>query len=289
MKIVNTKTSDGFHFSGLLSEPSGERKGIILHIHGMAGSIYMNSFYTEMHETFPQNGYAFLTGELRGTSTIQEFITDRGEEICGNAYEKFEDCIIDIQAWVDFAQTLGYSKIWLQGHSLGTSKITYYVAQTKSPIIEGLLLISPSDMLGLVHDPDGILDHQILFPEAQSLVGEGKGDMILTHSLWGCLKLSAQTYLNFFSNTSNTAIFNFNSLGLGWKVVNSLTVPVLAFTGSHDDGIVPVMEAHQAMSVFERELSLSERVKTVVYEGAGHGFDGFEKNIVEDVLEFIEK
>jgi pimeloyl-ACP methyl ester carboxylesterase len=287
MKIVKTRTSDGYHFTGLLSEPTSDPKGIIIHIHGMAGNIYLNSFYQAMHDQYPENGYAFLAGELRGSSTVQEFITDDGEGICGNAYERFEDCILDIQAWIDFAKELGYMNIWLQAHSLGPSKLAYFITQTRSEDVNGLIFISPSDMLGLVHDEAGAKDHAKLFPEAGQLVSEGKGSTLLSHPLWGILKLSAATYLNFFSNTSNTAIFNYNSLGLGWDVVNAIDKPVLAITGTKDDGIVPVMDAHAAMKLLEEELKNSPKVKTIVYDGAEHGFDGFPEEIVRDVMGFV--
>lgn len=288
MRIVKTKISDGFHFHGLLSEPQSEKKGIIIHIHGMAGNIYLNSYYPNMHDYYSGNGYAFLAGEHRGSGTIQEFATDEGIKLCGNAYEKFEDCVYYMQAWVDFAKDLSYSEIWLQGHNLGSSKLLYYITNTDTDGIKGLLLISPSDTLGLVHDPIDIKDHELLFPEAQELIKQGKGEQILSNNLWGTNKLSASTYLNFFSSDSNIAIFNYNSLGLGWNTVNKVNLPVLSITGTKDDGIVPVMDAYEAMKLLEKELKNSPKAKTIVYDGADHGFEGFEENIVEDVITFIE-
>lgn len=122
MKIIETKTSDGITFNGLLSEPVNGSKKIIIHIHGMAGSVLLNKYYPVMHEQYPKNGFAFLVGENRGTGTMTEFTSDdpSGVLLAGNALEKFEDCIFDIQGWIDFAINLGYTEIWLQSHSLGT-------------------------------------------------------------------------------------------------------------------------------------------------------------------------
>lgn len=287
MKIVKTKTSDGFHFNGLLSEANNSKK-IIIHIHGMAGSVLLNEYYTAMHEHYPQQEISFLAGELRGTGTITAFVHDTTDGVIGNAFEKFEDSIYDIQAWVDFAKSLGYEEIWLQGHSLAPSKIAYYVNQTKSHGLKGLIWISPSDMIGLVNDPKGKKDHEIMFPEAKKLVSEGKGNTLLSHKLWGSELLSAETYLNFFDVGAKTAIFNYGDDSLGWDVVNGIDLPVVAITGTEDDGIVPVMDAFQAMKKLELELKSSPRVKTVVYDGAMHSFDGFGNKIVNDVLNFIK-
>lgn len=290
MKLISTKTKDGLRYNGLLSEPLGEKKGIIVHIHGMAGDFYSNYFYSQMHKKYSESGWAFLAGENRGTGNIRQFEKDNGEfPYIGNAYEVFEESLIDIQTWIDKAIELGYEKIWLQGHSLGPSKVAYYISQIKPKNIEGLIFISPSDMLGLVYsDKDEFANHQEMIKEAEELIASGKENDLLTKKLWGDTLLSAKTYLNFFSKDSNTGIFNYNSLNLGWDVVNSIYLPVLAITGTKDDGIVSVIDANQAMKMLEKELKNSPRVKTIVYQDTVHSFKDFEKELVNDILRFIE-
>jgi pimeloyl-ACP methyl ester carboxylesterase len=288
MKIINTKTSDGFRFKGLISEAKDSKK-IIIHIHGMAGSVLLNEYYTQMHDYYPENGYSFLAGENRGTGTITAFVHDTTEGVAGNALEKFEDCVLDIQAWVDFARENGYEEIWLQAHSLGPSKVAYYINQTPEHGVKGLIFISPSDMIGLVNDSKGKADYDTMLPEAERLVKEGKGQTLLSHKLWGSELLSADTFLNFFGKGAKTAIFNYGDETLGWSVVNSLKLPVLAITGTKDDGIAPVMEVHKAMEKLESELKSSPGVKTIVYDNAEHSFDGFGEKIVKDVIDFVKK
>lgn len=286
MKIVRTKTSDGFQLSALFSEAKNSKKAII-HIHGMAETPMINNYYQAMHDGYSKAGYSFLVAEHRGTGTATEFNTDDGIKIVGNAYEKFEDCVFDIQAWIDFISRKGYEEIWIQSHSLGPSKVAYYVNTKKPKNITGLIFLSPADMIGLVHCPDGIKDHKKLLPEAKKLVGQHKGNIILSHKLWGAEILSASTYLNLFGNGAKTAIFNYGEPELGWKVVNKINLPVLAITGTKDDGIVPVVDPYKAMDMLEKELKKSPKVKTLVYKGSEHSFDGFEERIVKDVLNFI--
>lgn len=287
MKLVKAKTLDGYHFTGLLSEPSEKTKKIIVHIHGMAGSPILNEYYQAMHDYYTSNGIAFVVGEHRGTGTITAFVHDSTDGVIGNSFERFEDCVLDVQAWIDFAKEQGYEKIWLQSHSLGPSKVAYYINQTKGHGVKGLIWLSPSDMIGLVNDPEGKKDHDIMLPEAKRLVAEGKGQQLISHKLWGSELLSADTYLNFFDEGAKTAIFNYNDDSLGWDVVNSIDLPVLAITGTKDDGIVPVMDANEAMKKLESELKNSPKVKTVVYDGAEHSFDGFGDQIAKEVVEFI--
>lgn len=286
MKIVSAKSTDGIQYRGLLTEASNP-KGIIIHIHGMSGTPIQETYYQSMHKEYPNNGWSFLAGEHRGTDSVKQFDSDEGVKIIGNTYEIFEDCIYDIQGWIDFAKKLGYKRIWLQSHSLGTSKTAYYINQVHPNDIEGLILLSPSDMIGLVHDPIGLKDHQKLLPQALKNMKEARPKQILEGILWDSMVLSAESYLSFFGDNAKDAIFNYGNSNLGWEVVKSINIPVLAITGTKDDGIVPVMEAYSAMNLLESQLANSPRKKTIVYENAEHSFEGFEDNIVNDVIDFI--
>jgi pimeloyl-ACP methyl ester carboxylesterase len=290
MDTIKTTTSDGLIFNGLIFEPANKSDSIIIHIHGMSGDIYSNSFYPAMQRAYPDSGIAFLVGEHRGTHSITQFNTTGGKiKNIGNAYEIFEDSAMDIEAWVNKAVELGYKDIWLQGHSLGPSKIVNYL-HTKNPInIKGLILLSPSDMLGLVKDPDGLKDHQICLPEAIKLIEENKGNELLSHDLWGCMRLSANTYFNFFNDEANTAVFNYWNPDLAWEKVKSINIPTIAFTGTKDDGIVPVMDAYKAMEVFKNQLTNCPRIKTIVFENAVHDFTNFGEDITSTVINFIKE
>ena len=155
--------------------------------------------------------------------------------------------------------------------------------------IQGLIWLSPSDMIGLVNDPEGKKDHEICINEARYLIDIGEESKILSHDLWGCMRLSASTYNNFFGEDANTAIFNYGDNLRGWGMVNNIKVPVIAFTGTKDDGIVPVMDAYKAMELLKNQLINSPRKKMVVLDEANHDFEGFGDEIVKEVLNFISK
>ena len=287
MQIVTTTTSDGLQFSGLLSEPPEKCSTMIIHIHGMASDFYSSQFQKIAHEQYPLHGLAYCSGENRGTHSSTTFKTNDGQVIGGNSFEKIEDCVLDINAWIDLAKAQGYKHIWLQGDSLGPSKIAYFMDNNKDYSIAGTIWINPSDMYGLARDSEGIKDHELLLPEAKRLVSSGKSNQLLRHKLWGEYYLSAATYLNFFDEGSAMAIFNYGSPELGWDVVNNISVPVIAFTGSKDDGIEPVMNPNEAMRLLEQQLRNSPRVKTLVFENATHSFEGFEQQIVDNVVAFV--
>jgi pimeloyl-ACP methyl ester carboxylesterase len=184
MQVITTTTKDKLILNGLLFEPPTKSDTIIINIHGMSGDPYRNSFYPSMFSTYPKNNIAFLSSENRGMQNITQFNNAEGDVLnIGNTFELFEDCVFDIEAWVEKAVQLGYTKIWLQGHSLGPSKIVYYLTNTKQEHVAGLIFLSPSEMVGLVHDEIGKRDHEVLQPEALELVKNGKPDQILSNAL----------------------------------------------------------------------------------------------------------
>lgn len=234
------------------------------------------------------HGYGFLVGENRGANGITTFPrSDGSTALIGNAFEIFEDCLHDVEAWIRCALDLGYSRVILQGHSLGCSKVAYGFGQLKprdSQVVKGLILLSPADMLGLVESPGCLPLHTRLLKEAQEKKGEG----LLSELLWDYAILSSRTYLNFFSPNASTAVFNYFNPSYEYKALERILVPVLALTGTNDDGILPACEPHRAMEILRAALVNSPRVETVVFDGADHDFKGFGATIVEKSLAFIE-
>src|SRR5258708_4101905 len=124
MKTTFTRvvTEDKLILQGLLYEPDQKTDKIILHVHGMAGNFYENKFLDVMAKTFTDNGWALLVPNTRGHDFISDFpVAGEKEEYkrIGNFREKFEECVLDIKAWLDFASTENYRDVVLQGHSLG--------------------------------------------------------------------------------------------------------------------------------------------------------------------------
>ncbi len=285
LRFVKTVTKDNLVFTGQLSKKEGN-KNLILHIHGMGGSLYYNSFYPFMHDFYPKHGYDFLVVEHRGTHSVVGFDTkEGGTKIIGNTYELFEDSFLDIDAWMKKVLELGYENIVLEAHSLGPSKTVYYYLKTEEEIrkhILALVLLSPVDMLGTAKEDE---NYSQLLEEAKKLVGEGKREELLSKDLWGEYKLSARTFLNFFADEKVAAnIFPYhNPQSPKWKELAKINIPVLAFSGTKD----VISHPREAMEILKRKLTGSPKIETVVFEGVEHDYKGFGKQLVEKVIQFL--
>lgn len=283
MQYIQTQTPDELFLRGLLFETVQKNK-IIIHIHGMSSDLYTGDYLNYMHKTYISAGIAFLTVELRGTHLVTSFKTNKGFKIIGGAYEMFEDCIFDIQAWIQKA----FNLVWLQGASLAPSKLVYYLSETKNHKVSGLILLSPADMFGLINDPIGQKEHEICIQKAKKFIKQNRGDQLLPCLLWGQKRLSASTYINYFGDFSNARIFNYKNLHAdGWKHVEKIDVPVIAFTGTKDEGITPVIDVYKAMHILKSKLQSSPRKETTVIKGANHNFDGFGRMLTRKIISFV--
>lgn len=280
-RFVNAETKDNIELLGLLSE-SNAGKTIVVHFHGMQGNFFKNNFIQNMLVDYPEKGVSFLTVEQRGAEAVRFF--PKGDQYLkgGNAFENFGECRHDIKAWIDFARSIGYENIYLQGHSLGCSKIAYYLAESDSDI-EGAIFISPADMHGIFIER--VKNGSKLLQEAKEMSKEGKGEEILVEQCDGWKYLSANTFIDLYSEDSDTAIFNFLKPELGFETLEDIETSILAITGSKDAGIVT--EPEKSMKMLEEKTINASEIKTKVLEDAEHDFRGFEKEIIEEVSNYI--
>lgn len=285
-EFVETTTGDGLRLQGLFAEATDSNTAII-HFHGMAGNFFENRFVQTMFDQYPEHGISFLSVEERGSEIIRRFDTTDGDaRMIGDAYERFEASRYDIEAWIDFLADAGYETIIVQGHSLAPSKITYYLAKTGDDRIDGLIFISPSEMQGLV-EHESTPEHQDLLEEARELVDDGKEDELLSEELWDWAVLSAGTYLNFFGDDAETDIFTYSQPERDFEAVSTIDVPLIAFLGTEDDGIVTPPE--ECLSMLEEAAEQSPAFDGIVFDGADHSYAGFGDRIVDRVQSFFDE
>jgi len=284
-------TEDGLTLHGVLYEPDEPTDKILIHVHGMAGNFYENKFLEFIAKTLTDNGISFSPFNNRGNGHITDFVRINGGKkdfvTYGSSQERFEDCIYDIQAHIDFVKEQGYKNIHLAGHSLGSPKVAYYSTQTNEDL-KSIIFLSPSDMLGLVRgdEDSGFGDYKNEMPIAEKLVAEGKENELLPKYVWGEYPITAGTYVNLFNDSSKTAIFNFHNNDLGFEVLNKIKYSTFAIVGSKDDVLIKPVD--EIMNTLRVELKSSPRVETRVIEGANHGYQDHEQELADTLLSWIK-
>ena len=163
-ELVELQTSDGVRLDGVMREPQSTRtKAGIVMVHGYGGNFY-SSIMSFLPEALSQRGFATLALNMRDH--------DRGPK-----KNLFEENLPDITAGVDEMARRGYKYLFLYGHSMGTNRVLFYLAETQDPRMAGLILTGPPGnlfqwnvrMFGLESATQVLL-------RAQELKDQGKGD-----------------------------------------------------------------------------------------------------------------
>ncbi len=278
--LVHVKTKDGIPLYGLHLSVKGET--VLIAIHGTASNFYENDFMEEITRIAHKKGVSILMTNNRGSGVLQAW-----PRLHGTALEHFEDCVGDIDVWIAYALKQGYKKIILQGHSLGTEKVVYYMNKGNyRDKVSAVILLAFSDSYGAEMQYLKKKGHETYFKEAENLVKEGKGQQFLTSdwlSYSGVMPKSADSFLNFMkegSEFSKALPFHQESL----PFVNNIHVPILAVIG--DQVEYTVIPIHQAIDLLKKENS---RAEVYQIKNCNHDFKGKEKELAEILGRFLEK
>ena len=286
--FVDFTATDGVKLQGLLFEPAKRCKTIIVHIHGMAGSFYENTFIPIMAKYYSDNDLAFLAFNNRGHDYIADIVkfTPEGCEyiLGGAAYETIEESIFDIEGAMSFVEELGYERIILQGHSSGANKIVFSYSRKPLDAI-GVILLSPCDDIGLHIDEVG--DKRYEFMQlANTLVNNGTPDALMPENTYFSYLLSARTYKECFYEGSVLDAFPYRDDSAEFSMFGKVTAPLFVTFGTDGDYLLQSPETAQKMLM--QKKSSRATLKFEVIEGASHSYTGKEAVLAEKIIEWIK-
>ena len=284
--IVKVITQDNYHLSGLFSEPKVKTESIIIHLHGSAGNFYQSNFYPYLFKLAEDLNIAFLSTNSRGTGVYD---VEVGTKYTGAAIEIFEECLFDIDAWIEFAISSGYKNIILEGHSFGSNKIQYYALNGKyKSQVRALILLGFTDSYGgqLKYLKKDNKDNKDVLREAEELIKQSKPLQLLSDPYvnWGELPQTAQSYKNFM--TPGSVLSDVLPLGQNKPFTNfkKLTVSILGVVGDTDE--CTVISPKEAVDILNKE---NKNAECYMIENCNHMYLGREEELTRIIGEFLKK
>lgn len=294
-------TKDNLRLPGVHYLPqTGSINTCLLFIHGMSGNILENYFAHVLGNILANNGMGMIYGHNRGYNHINDIlkkktgiISKRNDtesiyttERYGAIYERFNDCILDIDAWLEECRKLGYKKIILLGHSLGANKVIHYFSQKQPKDVEGVILASPPDMVGLFEKSEYQPNHQKLQEEARKNIKEGNPRKIVSEMIWDWYNLSSQTYLDLSEQEGPADNLPILRNPKKFEELATINVPILGIMGEYDDIVIRSLKK-------DLELIASKTVNSPVFtkkfiKGANHVYDTKEEDFAEVILEWVK-
>lgn len=195
--LVRFVTEDGVQLNGALYRPDPQvnprPKRAILVTHGTGGSFY-GSITGFLPPLLAEKGYLGLSMNRR----------DHGHHYYRST---FEDGLKDLKAGVDFLVAQGAEEVFLLGHSLGTTFVSYYMAMTDDVRVKLVGLSGAiADLRQATFETHlGSRDqYEEVVRLAQMRLDQGRGDEMFLITLFGRTEaLSYHTFLNYRGPDTN--------------------------------------------------------------------------------------
>lgn len=283
--LIKVVTKDSLVLDGYFSMPPSATLCVV-HIHGASGNFYSNSFIQSICSQVNNVGCAFLSFNNRGsgrTSYIDN--QDTGAKVkIGGTYEIFEECILDIAPWIKFLREKGIDKVILQGHSMGCHKAALYC--DKDDQIDGLILISPSDIVGWQWSFLGER-YKADKHTAMQMIDDGKGGDLMPNGSFP-LPISAESFNSWLGDNSLANIFNYYNDGFDFKLIRSLRVPMFVCFGTENEVIAKDVTTTVCLEKIKHSISNVDNSEFHIFEGAPHSYKGHEELLAERIAEWIK-
>jgi len=286
MNTLYIWTEDGLRLQGIYYEPQNKNT-CVLFVHGMSGNIIENYFADVLGKVLSEQGFGFIYGHNRGYNHINDIIDRNKGEITrqGAMYERFNDCVYDIDAWFLETKRLGYEKIVLMGHSLGCNKTIRYLSKKKPKDVIGVILASPPDMVGLFEKPEYQPNHKELLEEARKNVKEGNPRKLVSGMVWGWYNLSSQTYLDLSEQNGPADNLPVLRNPEEFKELAQINVPILGIMGEKDDIAIRTLE--EDMDLIKQKAKSCPSFTAKFVKGANHTYDQEEKQLAKYIIEWL--
>jgi alpha-beta hydrolase superfamily lysophospholipase len=284
---VQIVTPKRYMLNGLWFGGQHPKTGIVF-VHGLSSTVFTHHDFlvpcTSNNTAalfFNNRGHDQLTGVRKINRKSK---TGYRYEPAGKAHEKFTDSADDIAGAVNLLRKSGAKKIYLAGHSTGSQKIAYYLAQGKNQKkIAGAALLAPmSDYASTKYfTPRAKLARAQKI--ARMLVAKKKPHELLPANIWPDL-LDAQRFLSLYTPESKEEIFSYAEPKKRPRTLQKITIPLLVVLAGKDEYRDRNME--DIAEWFESSI-MSDNASIVIVPNTSHSFKGKEKVIVKLIGELV--
>ena len=293
LDILYLWTKDNLRLQGIHYQAK-TKDTCVLFIHGMSGNFIENYFAHILGKTLAENGISFIYAHNRGYSHINDIAVnkikkDNGYESIrmGAVYERFTECVYDIDGWLNKCRELGFKKIILMGHSLGCNKVIHYFSKKRPQGVLAVILASPPDINGLFEKREYQANHKELFQEAKKNIKANKPRKIVSGIVWDWYQLSSQTYVDLSKKNGSADNLPVLRNPKKFPELALINVPILGVMGEHDDIAIRTLKKDLDL-IASKAINCPSFTKHFV-ENANHNYERQEKSFAKIILQWAKK
>ncbi len=285
VELIKIQATDGVTLDGYIYHCKTKTQKLLIQVHGMTSNCFRYR-QTAIQEAVASLGIDTLCFNNRG-SDVAKLIKgfDGNTRLAGTSYEEITECYFDICGVIKLALEKGYSEIYLQGHSLGSTKVVYTynkLLEEKSEYvnnIKALILISLVD-LPMVMNYFG----KKFISFAEEKISTGEENFIMQDEAFP-YPLSAKTFLRYAKNGTDIDFAKFGNEEDDFKVLNSFKIPLFFRWGNVNE--IMVLPVEKQIDFIKRKIK-NEHLDVNYIDGANHSYYGKEKELAEQIASFIK-
>lgn len=290
MEQIEFLATDGIILDGLLYKSKERTNKVILAVHGMSSNC-MKKRDRVISKKANENNIDYFCFNNRGSELVKytrRNIEGKKEKfIMGTSFEDVTEGYEDIVGAIIKLKELGYEEIYLQGHSLGCTKIVYSYNELKEEQDDLINMVKGVILLSLVDIPQTLkfylrenFNKYLEYAEEQEK--QNKTNELMPKESF-IHPISVKTFLRYARDNKE---IDFAGYGRDTKLekLNNIDVPLFMRWGNDNEMIL--QRAEELVDIVNNILK-NENKDIDYIDGANHGYENREEELAEQIIKFI--
>lgn len=290
MEQIEFLATDGIILDGLLYKSKERTNKVILAVHGMSSNC-MKKRDQVISKKANENNIDYFCFNNRGSELVKytrRNIEGKKEKfIMGTSFEDATEGYEDIVGAMIKLKELGYEEIYLQGHSLGCTKIVYSYNELKEEQDDLINMVKGVILLSLVDIPQTLkfylrenFNKYLEYAEEQEK--QNKPNELMPKESF-IHPISVKTFLRYARDNKE---IDFAGYGRDTKLekLNNINVPLFMRWGNDNEMIL--QKAEELVDIVNNILK-NENKDIDYIDGANHGYENREEELAEQIIKFI--
>lgn len=288
--LVEVITKDGLPLTGIMAKPKNNCDTVLFWVHGLTSNFYSNQkLLNSIAKQVLSEDIAFASFNNRGHDMVSGFkravrVGESNEYNyvnIGAGYEVFEECVLDLEAVINYLISLGYKKIFLAGHSSGANKASYFQGKLNNNHVNGVILLSPmSDRLISA----GTEKTNISLNLALDLISKNQ-EQQLRDDL-GFFPMTPKRFLSLNQPQSAEDQFGYGDIPTHMPEFSQIKTPLLVVFAEDDE--YKDRPVQQIKEIFDKTTTSLRYTSEIIF-GSNHSFDSKNEELIGIITRFIKQ
>lgn len=290
LEKVYFELEDKVELVGLLHRPENTTDEVVISIHGMQSNCFKKR-EDILAKVINNAGIAYFAFDNRGANLMCYTKKTDGTKTLngGSVYEDVLESYYDIKGAIEKMLELGYTKIHLQGHSLGCTKIVYAYNRLKKENyknlenIQSIILLSLVDLVDLQKYDLGIDKYNKMLELAIEKEARGEEMELMPFDSFDH-PISVKSYLRYYRDNQEIDFAKFNDNNYDFKEINNISIPLFLRWGEND---LVVQKLDELIELLKTKIN-NPKLDIGYIKNTDHGYTNKEEVLGEEIKKFLK-